>query len=102
MTYGGPVLAHPETSCLCCSNLSIQANTITLPQPFPPAGCFLRPSAYCRLKPIMWLTLLFLGTAALFLAMTSITLFHLQWARRLPALSELDTADAYDDANDSR
>ena len=50
----------------------------------------------------MWLTLLFLGTAALFLAMTSTTLFHLQWARRLPALSELGTADPYDGANDSR
>jgi glycosyltransferase involved in cell wall biosynthesis len=50
----------------------------------------------------MWLTLLFLGTAALFLAMTLTALFHLQWARRLPALSELDTPDAYDVANDSR
>ena len=50
----------------------------------------------------MWLTLFFLGTAALFLAMTSSTLFHLQWARRLPALSELGTADPYDIANDSR
>ena len=50
----------------------------------------------------MWLTLLFLGTAAVFLVMTFATLFHLQWARRLPALSELGTADPYDGANDSR
>ena len=62
----------------------------------------MRPSEYCRHKLIMWLTLLFLGTAALFLAMTSTTLFHLQWARRLPALSELGTGDPYDGANDNR
>lgn len=49
----------------------------------------------------MWLTLLFLGTTASFLAMTLTTLFHLQWARRLPALSELGTADPYDGANES-
>ena len=41
----------------------------------------------------MWFTLLFLGTAALFLAMSSGTLFHLQWAQRLPSLSDLGTAD---------
>ena len=41
----------------------------------------------------MWLTLLFLGTAALFLAQSSAALFHLQWAQRLPALSDLGTAD---------
>jgi glycosyltransferase involved in cell wall biosynthesis len=40
----------------------------------------------------MWLTLFFVGTAVLFLAMTSATLFHLQWAQRLPALSDLGTA----------
>jgi glycosyltransferase involved in cell wall biosynthesis len=50
----------------------------------------------------MWLTLLFLGSAALFMAMTSTTLFHLQWARRLPALSELGTADPCGGANDGR
>src|SRR4029078_5639046 len=50
----------------------------------------------------MWFTLLFLGTAALFLAMTSSALFHLQWARRLPALSELGTADRCSPANDDR
>ena len=48
----------------------------------------------------MWLALLFLGSAALFMAMTSTTLFHLQWARRLPALSELGTADPCGGAND--
>ncbi len=41
----------------------------------------------------MWLTLLFVGTAALFLAMTAAALFHLQWAQRLPALADLGTAD---------
>ena len=50
----------------------------------------------------MWLTLLFVGTAAVFLAMTSATLFHLQWARRLPALSDLGTARPYGGANDDR
>jgi len=49
----------------------------------------------------MWLTLLFLGTSALFLAMTSATLFHLQWAHRLPPLSELGPAHLCDSANDS-
>src|SRR6188768_2526640 len=53
-------------------------------------------------KPTMWLTLLFLGTAVLFLAMTSTALFHLQWARRLPTLSELGAANPYGGANDSR
>jgi len=41
----------------------------------------------------MLLTFVFAGTAALFLLMTSAALFHLQWAKRLPALSELNTAD---------
>jgi cellulose synthase/poly-beta-1,6-N-acetylglucosamine synthase-like glycosyltransferase len=50
----------------------------------------------------MWLTFLYLGTAALFLAMTSTTLFHLQWAQRLPALSELGKGDSSDGANDRR
>ena len=50
----------------------------------------------------MWLTLLFVGTAALFLAMTSAALFHLQWAQRLPALSELGTPDRCSGANDDR
>jgi glycosyltransferase involved in cell wall biosynthesis len=50
----------------------------------------------------MWLTLLFVGTAALFLAMTSATLFHLQWAQRLPSLSDLGTADRCSGTNDER
>src|SRR5712691_7913355 len=37
----------------------------------------------------MWQTLLFGGTAAIFLAMTAAALFHLRWARRLPSLREL-------------
>ena len=56
----------------------------------------MRWTEYCRYKPTMWLTLLFVGTAALFLAMTSSALFHLQWAQRLPALSDLGTADRYE------
>lgn len=48
----------------------------------------------------MWLTLLFVGTATLFLAMTSSALFHLQWAQRLPALSDLGSPDRRDGAND--
>jgi len=34
----------------------------------------------------MWVTLIFLGTAALFLAMTLSALWHLRWLRRLPSL----------------
>src|SRR5438552_5211786 len=40
----------------------------------------------------MWHTLLFGGTAAIFLAMTASALFHLRWARRLPSLGEVDPA----------
>ena len=40
----------------------------------------------------MWLTLLFCFTTALFLWMTSSALFHLQWAQRLPRLSDRDKA----------
>jgi glycosyltransferase involved in cell wall biosynthesis len=50
----------------------------------------------------MWITLLFVGTAALFLAMTSSALFHLQWAHRLPPLAELGTPDRCNGANDDR
>ena len=38
---------------------------------------------------IMWATLLFSGTAVLFLAMALGALWHLRWARRLPALEML-------------
>jgi glycosyltransferase involved in cell wall biosynthesis len=48
----------------------------------------------------MWLTLLFVGTAVLFLAMTSTTLFHLHWARRLPALSDFSAADGWGASDD--
>ena len=34
----------------------------------------------------MWVSLVFSGTAALFLAMTLAALWHLRWVRRLPAL----------------
>ena len=34
----------------------------------------------------MWMTLLFDGTAAVFLAMTLATLWHLRWVQRLPAM----------------
>jgi glycosyltransferase involved in cell wall biosynthesis len=50
----------------------------------------------------MWLTLLFVATAALFLVMTSTTLFHLQWARRLPAMSDLGATDCCGGANDDQ
>lgn len=39
----------------------------------------------------MWMTLLFAGTAAVFLAMTLGTLWHLRWVQRLPALEHLPT-----------
>jgi cellulose synthase/poly-beta-1,6-N-acetylglucosamine synthase-like glycosyltransferase len=34
----------------------------------------------------MWMTLLFVGTAAVFVSMTLITLWHLRWVQRLPAI----------------
>lgn len=37
----------------------------------------------------MWMTLIFGGTASVILAMTSATLWHLRWVRRLPALDAL-------------
>ena len=37
----------------------------------------------------MWATLIFSGTAVLFLAMTIAALWHLRWVRRLPALEAL-------------
>jgi hypothetical protein len=40
----------------------------------------------------MWLSLLFGGTAALFLSMTVAALFHLRWAKRLPSLATLTAA----------
>lgn len=42
----------------------------------------------------MWTTLIFCGTAALFLAMAIATLWHLRWVRRLPALEALPQAPA--------
>lgn len=50
----------------------------------------------------MWLTFVFAGTAALFLMMTSGALFNLHWARRLPPLSKLGTADRSSDTNHGR
>src|SRR5688572_6454616 len=37
----------------------------------------------------MWLTLLFCGTTAMFAGMTLVTLWHLRWVPRLPALDQL-------------
>lgn len=37
----------------------------------------------------MWATLIFGATAAVFLAMTIVTLWHLRWVRQLPALEHL-------------
>lgn len=39
----------------------------------------------------MWVTLVFVGTAALFLFWALTTLWHLRWVRRLPALESLPT-----------
>lgn len=36
----------------------------------------------------MWLNLIFSATAAVFLAMTMVTLWHLRWVRRLPKLED--------------
>jgi cellulose synthase/poly-beta-1,6-N-acetylglucosamine synthase-like glycosyltransferase len=40
----------------------------------------------------MWVTVIFCGATALFLSMTLAALWHLRWARRLPALEALTTA----------
>ena len=42
----------------------------------------------CR-ELTMWLTLIFGGTAVLFLGMSAAAVFHSRWARRLPSLEEL-------------
>jgi glycosyltransferase involved in cell wall biosynthesis len=43
----------------------------------------------------MWATLIFSGTAAMFLAMTLAALWHLRWVRRLPPLEALTTTEAF-------
>src|SRR5262245_18444679 len=48
----------------------------------------------------MWVTLVFLATAGSFAAMTLVALFHLQWARRLPALAEAGGDEAAEGADD--
>src|SRR6266487_5034055 len=47
------------------------------------------------IRPIktMWATLLFSGTAGLFLIWTFSTLWHLRWMRRLPSLEALTGSD---------
>ncbi len=40
----------------------------------------------------MWATIIFLGTAAMFLAMSVAALWHLRWVRRLPPLEALKPA----------
>jgi glycosyltransferase involved in cell wall biosynthesis len=50
----------------------------------------------------MWLTLLFVATAALFLVMTSATLIHLRWTQRLPKRSDLGMPDSRSRAHDGR
>jgi glycosyltransferase involved in cell wall biosynthesis len=40
----------------------------------------------------MWATLIFIGTAVMFLAMACSSLWHLRWVRRLPALEALAPA----------
>jgi cellulose synthase/poly-beta-1,6-N-acetylglucosamine synthase-like glycosyltransferase len=43
----------------------------------------------------MWATLIFTGTAALFLAMSLTALWHLRWVRRLPALEAFSAAEMF-------
>ena len=49
-----------------------------------------------RRNQTMWATLIFSGTAALFLAMTLAKLWNLRWARRLPSLEKLASLSAAD------
>src|SRR3954469_9809537 len=58
------------------------------------------PAATIGYDPVMWLTLLHGGTAALFLAMTVSTSFHARWARRLPPLASLDPPPRIDDGDE--
>src|SRR5829696_7596115 len=37
----------------------------------------------------MWMTVTFIGTASVFLAMTLVTLWHLRWVQRVPPLEKL-------------
>jgi cellulose synthase/poly-beta-1,6-N-acetylglucosamine synthase-like glycosyltransferase len=46
-----------------------------------------------RRNQTMWVTLIFCGTAALFLAMTFAALWHLRWVRRLPSLEAFAGAE---------
>ena len=46
-----------------------------------------------RFDRMMWPTLIFSGTAGLFLAMTCAALWHLRWVRRLPSLEALLTPE---------
>jgi len=54
----------------------------------------LRNAVIIRLIQTIWATLIFSGTAALFLAMTMSALWHLRWVRRLPALETLVPTDS--------
>ncbi len=47
----------------------------------------------------MWTTLIFNGTAAVFIAMAVVTLWHLRWVRRLPTLDKLMAAETSASSN---
>src|SRR4029453_3408271 len=50
----------------------------------------------------MWATLIFSGTAAMFLAMTFAALWHLRWVRRLPSLEAVAAAEGSASAPERR
>src|SRR6185295_9044709 len=50
----------------------------------------------------MWASLIFSGTAALFLAMMFAALWHLRWVRRLPSLKALAAAERSGSAPEGR
>jgi hypothetical protein len=82
--------------------LSVQTNTMALPLAFHSGTLPFGRGPNIADTQTMWLTLFFIGTAGLFLAMTSSALIHMQWARRLPSLSELGTADRSSVGQDDR
>src|SRR6185369_7684787 len=59
----------------------------------PNLSCMFRWSGHDSPNYNMWATIIFSGTAALFVAMTFAALWHLRWVQRLPSLEVLATAE---------
>jgi glycosyltransferase involved in cell wall biosynthesis len=64
-------------------------------EPDPPCVARSRKAVIVRFIQTMWATLIFGGTAAMFLAMSFAALWHLRWVRRLPPLEALTTGAGF-------